>query len=510
MRTHILTSVAVAAAISGAPLVNVQGAQAPAQQQPPPSQAVVQKGRAPVSTDVLRVTLPRPGTATLSNGLHLIVLEDRRVPRVTFQLMIPGAGGYYDPAGLPGAATVTATMMREGTAGRSSSQLSEQLETIAASVGVSAGMSSTEATVSGSCLTEHAETLFEIFADVLLAPSFPEEELGRYKQRTQASLIQQRSNAGFLGSELYSRVMYGSHPAGRVSITPEGLQKVTRAALVDFHRTRYVPDHAALAIAGDISLAEARKLVEGKLGGWKKAGATAPTTAEPPLPGAAKVSFVARPNSVQTNLMVGAPAISRTDPEYDVVSVMNKIIGGGPTGRLFMVLREEKGYTYGAYSNVSALRWRGAWQASTQVRTEVTGNALRDLLAEVAKLREQPVPDKEFADHKRAMVGSFALSLESPQQMINYYVTSWRYSLPSDYWDKFPERIEAVTQAQVRAAARKYLDPSRLQIVAVGDPKTGPEVLKEFGTVETYDVEGKRIGAGSSGQLLQHRPAVAR
>ncbi|MEX1129773.1 MAG: pitrilysin family protein [Vicinamibacterales bacterium] len=493
---NILTSVAVSAVLSSAALLNLQAAQAPGQQQPPPSQAVVQKGRAPVSTDVLQVKLPRPQTATLANGLHLMVLEDRRVPRVTFQLMIPGAGGYYDPADVPGLAGVTATMMREGTTSRTSPQLSEQLETIAASVGVSAGMSSTEATVSGSALTEHAETLFDIFADVLLNPAFAEEELGRYRQRTQAGLIQQRTNPGFLGSELFSRIMYGSHPAGRISITPEGLKKVSRDALVEFHRTRYVPDHAALAISGDISLAQARTLVEAKLSGWKKAGVAEPSTTEPPAPGAPKVSFVARPNSVQTNLIVGAPAISRTDPAYDVVSVMNKVIGGGPTGRLFMVLREEKGYTYGAYSNVSAPSWRGAWQASTQVRSEVTGDALRDLLAEVTKLRDQPVSEKEFADHKRSMVGSFALSLESPQQMIGYYVTSWRYGLPADYWDKYPARIAAVTQAQVQAAARKYLDPAKLQIVAVGDPAS-ESVLKAFGTIETYDAEGKRIGGGS-------------
>jgi zinc protease len=495
MRTHILTSVVAATALSGATLLTLE-AQGPGQQ-PPPSQAVVQKGRAPVSKDVLRVTLPRPQTATLANGLQLIVLEERRVPRVNFQLIIPGAGGYYDPAGQAGLASVTATMMREGTAKRTSAELSEQLETMAASVNVSTGMSASEASVSGSALTEYADRVFDIFADVLLNPAFDEDELARYKKRTQAGLIQQRTNPGFLGSELYSRIMYGDHPAGRVSITPDGLEKVTRTAMVDFHRARYVPDHAALAISGDISLAEARRLVEGKLAGWKKAGTPAPATAEPPAPGAAKVSFVGRPNSVQTNLMVGAPAISRTAPDYDVVEVMNKIIGGGPTGRLFMVLREEKGYTYGAYSNVAATRWRGAWTASTQVRTEVTGDALRDLLQEVKKLREEEVSDKEFADHKRAMVGSFARALETPQTVLSYYVTSWRYGLPADYWDKYPERIEAVTKAQVQAAARKYLEPSKLQIVAVGDPATGPGVLKEFGTVEVYDTDGKRVGAGT-------------
>jgi predicted Zn-dependent peptidase len=494
MRTRTLKFGAIALAIAAATGLR---AQAPAPQGPPPSKGVVLKGQAPVSQEVLRVRLPKPQEVTLGNGLHLMVLEDRRVPRITMQLIIPGAGGYYDPADQPGLASVTSAMMREGTTSRTSAQLSEQLETIAATLTVSAGMSSTESTVFATSLTEHSGTLFDIFADVLLNPSFPEDELGRYKQRTRATLIQQRSFPGFLGAEMFSRVMYGSHPAARISLTPENLEKVTPKALAEFHKARYVPDHAALAIAGDISLAEARKLVEGKLGGWKKAGTPKPTVSEPPEQGAVKVSFVARSNAVQTNILVGTQAIHRLHPDYDVLQVMNKVLGGGPTGRLFITLREEKSYTYGAYSNVQAGEWRGVWQASTDVRSEVTDAALRDLLAEVAKMRDQPVPDKEFADQKRSMIGSFALSLENPQQMLNYYVTSWRYGLPLDYWDKYPERVNAVTQAQVQAAAKKYLDPARLHIVAVGEPGKIAEVLAKFGTVETYDTEGKRVGTGS-------------
>jgi predicted Zn-dependent peptidase len=292
--------------------------------------------------------------------------------------------------------------------------------------------------------------------------------------------------------------MYGSHPAGRISTTADSLEKVTPEALREVHRTRFVPDHAVLAVTGDISLADARKLVESKLAGWKKADTPDPKVAEPPDPGKSKVSFVARANSVQTNLIVGAPGISRTHRDYDVLEVMNKVIGGGPTGRLFMILREEKGYTYGAYSGITATRWRGGWQASTQVRTDVTEPALRDLLAEVARLRDQPVPDKELRDQKRSLVASFALSLESPQQMMNYHITSWRYDLPADYWDTYPERVNAVTQSQIQAAAKKYLDSTRLQIVAVGDPDKVGEVLKGFGPVEIYDTEGRRITSTST------------
>lgn len=498
MRTRMLRTLAIAVVVAGATITRAQTPQAP--QAPPSSKAVVIKGKAPVSNELLRVRLPKPGEADLSNGLHLIVLEDRRVPRVTFTLLVPGAGGYYDPAELPGLATFTSAMMREGTATRSSSQLSEQLESIAASLTVSAGTSTGEASVAGSCLTEHVDRLFDMFADVLLNPSFPEDELGRYKQRTRAGLIQQRSNAGFLGAEMFAKVMYGSHPAGRLSPTTDAVDKVTREALSAFHRTHYAPDHAALAIAGDISLAEARRLVETKLGAWKKAGTPPPAVTEPPAPGPTKISFVARPNSVQTNLLVGTPGIHRTDPEYDTLDVMNRIVGGGPTGRLFMILREEKGYTYGAYSGLSAGRWRGVWQASTEVRSEVTKEALTDLLAQVRRIREEPVPEKEFRDQKRSMIASFALSLENPQQVIGYYILNWRYKLPADYWDKYPERITVVTQAQVQAAAKKYLDAPLLQIVAVGDPTKVAEILRGFGPVDTYDTEGKRIISSSPSQ----------
>ena len=493
MHPRMRTAVAIAVAAIGATAAHAQTAQ-----EPPSSKAVVLKGKAPVSEDVLRVKLPRPQQATLPNGLHLIVLEDRRVPRITVQLLIPGAGGYYDPTDLPGVGDVTAAMMREGTITRSSSEISQQLETISASLTITAGMSSPEATVMGTCLTEDAGTLFDILADVLLNPSFPEDELARYKERTRANLIQQRSRAGFLGAERFAKVIYGDHPAARVSLTAQNLDTIGRDALLAFHKTRYVPDHAALAIAGDLSLADTRKLVDAKLGAWKKAGTREPSVEHPAAHGPARVAFVARPKSVQTNLVVGTQAIERTNPDHDVLQVMNKVLGGGPTGRLFITLREEKGYTYGAYSGLAAGRWRGAWQASTEVRTEVTEAALRDLLAEIARIRNEPVPEKEFSDQKRAMVGSFALSLENPQQMLGYYVTSWRYDLPADYWDTYPARIAAVTATQVQAAAKKYLDPSRLQIVAVGEPGTVSDILKMFGPVDTYDSEGNRVTTSTS------------
>jgi len=452
------------------------------------------KRRAPVSDEVLRVKLPRPAEAELSNGIHLMVLEDHRAPTVSFQLIIQGAGGYYDPPDLPGLAGFTAGQMREGTTTRTSLEIAEQLDTLAANVGVGAGLGSQVATLSGTSLSEDFDQLLALAVDILLNPVFPDEELQRFKTRQRAALLQQRSNPGFLASEMMSRVMYGAHPASRVSTTLAALDKLSREDLAAFHQKTYVPDHAVLGVVGDITMAEARRQFEAALAGWTPAGTPAPTVVDPPAPGPRKVYFVHRPDSVQTSLVVGAPAIARLDPDYDALSVMNHILGGGPAGRLFLTLREEKGYTYGASSGFRALRYRGGWQASTDVRSEVTGPALTDLMAEIRRMRDERVPDQEFRDAQRALVASFALALESPEGILGDHLTRWLYDLPIDYWDEYPDRIMAVTQAQVQAMARKYLDADRLQIVAVGDGSRIGDVLDPFGTVERYDAEGNRIG----------------
>ena len=469
------------------------GLSAQAPPQAPSTKAVVIKGRAPLSKEVLRVKLPAPTEADLPNGAHLMVLEDRRAPQVTVQIFIPGAGGYFDPAGMSGLAGFTASQMREGTKQWTTTQLNEELERLAASVSVGAGISATEAVLTVSSLPEHLDRVMSIAADVLLNPTFPEEEFARYKQRTRAGLVQQRASPDFLAAETANKVMFGDHPASRISVSVEALDKATRADLAAFHQAKFVPDHAAIAISGDISMAEARKLVDAKLGAWKRANTPVPEAGDPPAPGPSQVHFVARPNSVQTNLIVTAPGISRTNRDYDVLSVMNQIIGGGPTGRLFIILREEKGYTYGAYSNVSALLYRGTWTASTNVRTEVTDPALRDLMAEIARMRNERVSPEDFEAAKRNMVASFALGLESPGQVLNYHVTRWRYKLPADYWDTQPQRIMAVTAEQVQAAARQYLDPSKLQVIAVGDATKVSEILAKYGVIVKYDTEGRII-----------------
>ena len=207
-------------------------------------------------------------------------------------------------------------------------------------------------------------------------PSFPQVEIDRYKTRTQRGVDEPALAAGVPRAERFQRAVFGDHPAARVSATPESLDALTREALVEFHKAHYVPDRAVLAIAGDITLAVAKQKVEAALGGMGQGGRhdCRRRASQPPLSGAEHLARRA-PGSVQTSLVVGTQSIVRTDPDYEALTVANRVLGG-PNGRLFNHLREQKGYTYGAGSAFSSGRYRGSWSASTDVRTEVTDPAL--------------------------------------------------------------------------------------------------------------------------------------
>lgn len=450
------------------------------------------KNKAPVSSEILKVTLPKPKEADLPNGLHLLVLEDHRAPLVYFQLIIEGAGGYYDPPDQPGLASFTAALMTEGTESKTSEQISQDLDRLAATVTVVTSTTSPFASVSGSGLSDNVDTVLAILSDVLMHPSFPDDEIAGHKARTRAQLVAERSQPGFLAQERLALAVFGDHPAGRISTAPESLETVSRAALVGFHAAHYVPDHAVMAISGDITLEQAKTKIVAALGGWKKSGDAAPRTTDPRPIAGPTISLIARPASVQTTLVVGTQSIARTDPDYPALTVANRILGG-PSQRLFTHLREQKGYTYGISSGFNTGPYPGSWIAATDVRTEVTAPALTDLLAEVARMRDTAVPADELANNERALVASFARSLESPNTVLNGYIESYVYKLPANYWDTYPDLIEKVTAADVQRVAQKYWAANRLQIVAVGDAtKVGP-ILENLGTVQAFDAEGRPI-----------------
>jgi zinc protease len=456
-----------------------------------PASKVERKNKAPLSRQVLRIKLPKPVEAKLENGLTVLILEDHRTPSVFVQLHIGGAGALFEPPSMTGLANVTAQMLREGTQSRNSVQIAEEIDRLGATLGAAGSFGSSKVVLDASGLSDNFDSWFALAVDVLLNPSFPREELEKLKRRQRAQLRQQRSAPSFLVNERFNRAVYRDHPAAIVSPTSESLDALTQEALVQWHRERYAPQNALLAIAGDVRAQELIPRLEKWFAGWPKNDVKRVWPSNPVAAPSRKVYLVHRPNSVQTTVALGNIAIERRSPDYVPMVIMNHILGGGSSGRLFLNLREEKGYTYGVYSNFSALRYPGPWRAGGNMRTEVTAGALVEFFKEIGRIRDQTVPPEELEDSKRAIAARFALSLEQPTTILGLAVSRVQFRLPNDYWDTYPDQIMAVTAEDVQRVARKYLDPDAMQIVAVGDGLKIRSVLEPYGPVEVYDSTGK-------------------
>jgi predicted Zn-dependent peptidase len=454
---------------------------------------VERKDRAPVSREILPIKLPKPIEAKLKNGLTVLILEDNRAPFINMQLHIGGAGALFEPAAMAGLANTTAQMLREGTQTRTSLQLAEEIDRLGASIGAGAAFGAPDTVLNASGLSENFDVWFRLAVEMLLRPSFPADELEKMKQRMRAQLREQRSAANFLLNERFNRLVYGDHPAARVSVTAESIDRLNRESLSQWHRERFTPENSILGIAGDVRAKDLLVKLEKQLAGWKTRQVAQPWPRDPTPADGRKVLLVHRPNSVQTTLTLGNIAVNRRSPDYLPMVLMNDIIGGGASARLFLNLREEKGYTYGVYSSFSALRYPGPWRAGGNMRTEVTDGALVEFYNEIRRIRDEQVSGRELEESKRSIVAGFALSLEQPTRLLNFAITRVLYGLPADYWDSYANKIMAVSAADVQRVARKYLNPDTLQLVAVGDATKIKTVLEKYGAVEVYDSNGALI-----------------
>jgi predicted Zn-dependent peptidase len=459
------------------------------------TKGAVIKGKAPVNQKLLKVNLPRGQEATLANGLRVVVLESHKVPTFNMQMVVL-SGGLADNPDYRGLASFTAGLLRDGTSKRSSKDIAEQMDALGGTLASTSGLSSLTSTVSTSGLIENLDQTLDIFADVVRNPIFPTVEVEKYRTRTLAQLQFQRSSPQFLAQEQFNKAIYGDHPASLVSPPVTSIKRLASKDLADFHSTYYRPNNSILAIVGDVTLKEVLPKIEKAFGDWQKADVPAMTIPAAPSQAASRIFLIDRPGSVQTVLQLGNLGIERTNPDYFSLLLADRILGGGPAARLFLNLREDKGYTYGAYSGFSGSKFRGTWISSSEVRTDVTEGAMKEFMYELKRLRDEQVSTAELENAKRAIVGNFALSLEQPQSLLQNIILQKIYDLPADYWDTYPQRVAAVTAADVQRVAQKYVDLDHLQIVAVGDASKTREILAKYGTVQVYDAEGKPVGGG--------------
>lgn len=467
-------------------------AQEPDTQAPASFRGMVRLNRAPVSNEVLHVKLPRPVERQLSNGIRLLIVESHRAPTVSLTISIPSSH-LRDPAGLPGVAEATAAMMQLGTTTRSARQISEALADIGANLNISVGGGGgggrgggfggggDTGSISLSSLTENFDVALSILTDVLLHPSFPEDDFAKWKSRQLSAIEQIRTSPNALANELVLKVLYPNDARQTARATVESLGKITRENLLQHYKTYYVPSGNLAGISGDITPRDAVAKLEKALSNWK--GGPVERLSLPinsPI-AEKKVYLIPRPNSVQTYLVMANRAVDRTNPDYIACLVMNQVLGSGPAARLFRIIREEKGYTYGISSSFTASHYQQHFMAATSVRTEVTEPALADTLQEFREIRDVRVPKDEFEAAKHALVGSFAMVLENPAGVLGRWMQQREYGLPEDYWDTYPEKIMAITAEDVQRVAKKYVPYDNVQIIAVGDGSKIRDLLKKFG-----------------------------
>jgi zinc protease len=438
------------------------------------------------------LNLPEHVEITLPNGLGLVVVEDKRLPLISFRLAFR-SGDANDPEELPGLSDMMSSLMTEGTTNRNSRQIAEEVERFGATLAV--GSSSDFTTVAASSISPYADEILDLMADVTLNPSFPQNEVDLARENTKQLLIQQRAQPTFLASERLSKVVFGKHPYSRLAPTPEMLDSMTRDNLVGYRQTAYIPNNAVFMVVGDVDRDAIIARIEQLFGDWKPGALPQLNLPELPKRTQRSVYVVDRPGSAQSNIVIANEGITRTNSDYFPMLLMHTILGANASSRLFMNLREEKGYTYGAYSNLDARRLAGTFRATAEVRTPVTGASLHEFFFELGRIRDEAVTVDELKHAKAYLSGVFPIRIETQDGLIDQLVSIRMYDLPSDYLETYREQINAVTAADIQRVAQAHVTPDRAAVVIVGDAAEISEQVKAYAdTIEVYDTEGKPKG----------------
>jgi zinc protease len=447
-------------------------------------------------------TLPRIERRKLSNGLEVLIVNHKELPVVSLNLVLK-TGAAADPLARAGLASFTAALIDEGTKTRNALDISNQLAAIGARLGTGADWDLTGMNLL--TLTRHLDRALEIYADVITNPTFPESELKLQRDTRLAALLQRRDDANSIAAIVYASLLYGrEHPYGHPLIGDyASVGAITNEEVKRFYETYYRPGNATLIVVGDAAAETLMPKLERAFSNWKNADVPAVNIPAPPGRDKAAVYLVDKPGAAQSVIAIGQIGLPRSTPDYFPLLVMNTLLGGQFTSRVNMNLRENKGYTYGARTSFDYRRAAGPFAASAGVQTAVTKESVVEFLKELKGVRgEIPVTPAELEFSKQAIIRGFPRSFETPEQISGRLTDIVLYNLPDDYFNNYIANIRAVTMADVMRVAKRYLDPSKMAILVVGDRKIvepGLRSLDELGsTLTLVDIDG-RIISGSNG-----------
>ncbi|MCC6463536.1 MAG: insulinase family protein [Saprospiraceae bacterium] len=437
-----------------------------------------------------KIQIGKAETTKLANGLTVIVVENHKLPQVSFRVFVD-----KDPVlekETAGTIDLMGELLTKGTSTRSKSKIDEEVDFIGAF------LSSDGNGVSGACLSKHSDKLLSIMADVLINPSFPQEELDKAKRRSESGLASSKDDAGQIASNVGAILRYGKeHPYGEI-LTEASLAKITLDPIKAHYNTYFKPNIAYLVVVGDITKAAALAKAEQFFGKWT--GGKVPTHSykTPSQPAKSEVDFVHKPGAVQSVINITYPVeLPQNSPDAIAARVMNTILGGIPLkSRVDANLREGHGYTYGARTALVADELVGYFNANASVRNAVTDSSIIEFKKEMNKLRAEKVPAEELQVVKNVMTGQFSQSLEQPGTVATFALNTALYGLPADYYEKYLQNLQAVTAEDIQRLANKYVTPDRAYILVVGNKDDVAERLKQFsadGKLRFFDAFGAPI-----------------
>lgn len=441
-----------------------------------------QKQTPPPPKPAKEIRFPAFEEKTLANGLRVVVIEQHETPSISLRLLFPG-GKVHTPAGKAGLADATAALIREGTATRSSQQIAQTIDSVGGELNTVAGLESAFATVRAT--SDQIDLGLDLLSDVLLRPSFPAEELERWRSQTLSGLQIQQTDPEYIADAAFERLVTGGHPYGLPAAgTPESVKGLTRDDLVAFHKRQYVPNESILAIVGDVKAADAFAKAERYFGGWPK-GETPRIAPIKTAEAKRQVVIVDKPDAVQTQIRVGQVGLAYRDPDHFAAQVYDAVIGSSSNSRLYEEIRRKRGLSYGAFSEFRLPSEPGWFAASTFTKTESTAEALGLVLEVLAGMGTTPVPAAELEARKTYLTGAFPLEIETPDGIAAKVLEAMKFGYGREYLESYRDKLGAVTAEQLKDFAARRLHPDRMLIVLVGNAKTfAADVEKRFGKAE--------------------------
>jgi len=407
-----------------------------------------------------------PTRLVIANGMTVLFLEQHFLPTVEIHALVK-VGSAQDPPDKAGLANLTASLLDEGTVTRTSRQIAEQIDFVGGSLGAHATEDFT--TASARVLKKDADLGFALLADMLQHPAFHKQEFERVRAQILGEIVSDDDDPGNVAMKAFHQLIFHGHPySWPAHGTEDTLHRITVADIQQFHAREYVPNQTILVIVGDLTQEQAATLVQNHFGSWKK-GTSPSSIIKKPTPLDRKMVQLIEKDLTQSTIVLGHTGISRSNPDYYAVTVMNYILGaGGFSSRLMDSIRDKQGLAYGVMSQFDTRLMPGAFLINLQTRTEVTNQAIAGVLTEIKGIRDAPVTDQELSEAKSFIVGSFPLRIDSSAKLANVLAQVEFYNLSLDYFAQYPKAIEKVTKDDVLRVAKQYLDPQHYALVVVG------------------------------------------